>query len=148
MIKKAYIGKSGSGKTHKLLSDLKDIKTRDIFNKESTLVVILKDEEESFKRALPKATFCIDDEEIPTGDFDAIVVDTIYMDSKRVEKLAKPNGHLPENVLWTFQSAKDMAVFFDEATADTFKSVLSKIDEDLSVANECVVFEDKRGIKS
>lgn len=140
MIKKAYIGKSGSGKTHKLLSDLKDIKTRDIFNKESTLVVILKDEEESFKRALPKATYCIDNEEIPKGDFDAIVVDTIYMDSKRVKKFMKPNGHLPENVLWTLQSARDLSVIFGEANGSV-KDILLKMDEEIAQSDECVVFE-------
>ena len=57
MLKKAYIGSPGSGKTYKLLDDLKDLQIRQIFNKKSTLVMILKGEEHLYRRALPEKRY-------------------------------------------------------------------------------------------
>ncbi len=142
MLKKAYIGSPGSGKTYKLLDDLKDLQIRQIFNKKSTLVMILKGEENPYRRALPEATFCIDREEVLQGDFNAIVIDTVNVDQETVQKLTQHTGTLPKNILWTFQSAREVLVLLD-VRVNNIMAYLSEIDEDILKTNKCVVLEIK-----
>jgi|GEM_PF-4384526 len=143
-MKKAYIGRSGSGKTTKVLQDLTEAKNDQVINENSTLVVILKSELKNYKKVLPHATYCIcerDDFEFVNGAFKTLVVDSIYLSNERLLKLnITPNDQLPENIFWTFQGGIDMSILFPDLDAKV-KEKLHQIDRDISESSECFVVE-------
>lgn len=143
-MKKAYIGRAGSGKTTKLLQDLAEAKDNQAINEDSTLVIVLKSELEAYKKVLPHATYCVcerDDFECADGDFKTLVVDSVYLSNEQLLKLdITPDGQLPENVFWTFQGGMDMSLLFPNLDEDV-KYNLLQIDRNVSKSTECFVIK-------
>lgn len=143
-MKKAYIGKTGSGKTTKMLQDLAKAKNDQAIDENSTLVIILKGELETYKKTLPNATYCIcerDDFKCVDGAFKTLVVDSIFLNNERLLKLnITPNGQLPENIFWTFQGGMDMSVLFPNLETNVKENLL-QIDRVVSKSSECFVVE-------
>lgn len=143
-MKKAYIGRSGSGKTTKMLQDLVKAKNEQVIDENSTLVIILKGELETYKETLPNATYCIcerDEFKCADGDFETLIVDSIFLDNERLSKLnITPKNQLPKNVFWTFQGGIDMQILFPNLEASVKENLL-QIDRVVSKSSECFVVE-------
>ena len=140
-MKKAYIGRSGSGKSTKLLRELKEALENNVIHESSTLLFILDSEEEAYKNILPNATYCINKNECPVGRFDTMIVDTIYMDQEKLQSLnITIDKELPKNVFWTFQDASDISQLFPILDVET-KVKLAEMNEEIYKMPDCVVME-------
>lgn len=140
-MKKAYIGRSGSGKSTKLLQELKEALENNIIHESSTLLFILDSEEEAYKNILPHATYCINKKECPVGRFDTMIVDTIYMDQEKLQNLdITSDKELPKNVFWTFQDVSEISQLFPILDTES-KIKLAEMNEEISKMPDCVVVE-------
>jgi len=137
-MKRVYIGRSGSGKTTKLLEDLKSFKYDD---KSDKIAIFAEDSEmEKFRKIIPTADIFSRDTDVKSislSEYNCLIVDTIYT-SKTIEDI-----ELPENVFFTFQRMRDALVLFSlDKQYEEFKIDVDKIidiDEQINKEKECFV---------
>lgn len=136
-MKKVYIGRPGSGKTTKLLEDLKLAITDKKIDDNSTILYVMDSEKELFKALLPNA-ICIANRDFGYlgGEYETLVVDT----SLSPDLLLKLNGNLPENVFWTFQSALELESIMQSTNAAA-KELLYKMNEEIAQEAKCIVLD-------
>jgi len=140
-MKKAYIGRSGSGKSTRLLQDLKELLDNKVINQASTLLFVLKNEEDAYRKILPHATYYDDaDFSFQEENFETLIIDTFMNQQALLGLNITPDNDFPKNVFWTFQGTNEISNLFPALDTE-IKEKLILMDYEISGMKECAVLE-------
>ena len=135
-VKKAYLGRSGSGKTTKILQDIQVIKDTKV------AAFVHESEMDKFAEILNNVKFFSFNDSIKDVLEDK-TFDTLIVDGFLAMCVDNSNRELPKNIFWSFQDVYAILVLSDlfSELKSVYSDVLNEINKEIHESKECIVID-------